>query len=152
MADFPGQWPIPKFHFRVTIDGAQISFQEVSGLDQEVEPIEYRHGDSESFIKMKQAGLVKTTNLVCKKGVFSTDDRISEIFKKVYEKEYYTKEDGRMEILVELLDELGETVMSWSFVNAIPVKLTGTDLKSDGNEVAIESIEFVHEGITVEIA
>ena len=27
--------------------------------------------------------------------------------------------------------------------------ITGTDLKSDGNEVAIESIEIAHEGLTI---
>ncbi|HMX81402.1 MAG TPA: phage tail protein, partial [Ferruginibacter sp.] len=34
--------------------------------------------------------------------------------------------------------------------NAWPSKLTGTDLKADGNEVAVESIELVHEGIVIE--
>jgi len=33
--------------------------------------------------------------------------------------------------------------------NAWPTKITGTDLKADGNEVAVESIEFEHEGLTV---
>ena len=43
MADFEGQWPIAKYHFRVTIDGEQISFQEVSGLEASTDVIEYRH-------------------------------------------------------------------------------------------------------------
>ena len=56
MADFPDQWPVAKFHFRITIDGQQISFKEVSGLDQETQVIEYRHGDSEVFSNIKMAG------------------------------------------------------------------------------------------------
>ena len=39
----------------------------------------------------------------------------------------------------------------WSNVFAYDTtKITGTDLKSDGNEVAIETIEIVHEGITID--
>jgi len=34
--------------------------------------------------------------------------------------------------------------------NALPRKITGTDLKAEGNEVAIESIEIAHEGLTIE--
>jgi len=39
--------------------------------------------------------------------------------------------------------------MVWSLTNAGPTKITGTDLKSDGNEVAVETIEIAHEGLTV---
>lgn len=150
MADFPDQWPIPAFHFRVTIDGTQMSFQEVSGLDQEFDVIEYRHGDSETFSKMKMPGMAKYTNLVCKKAIFESDDRILEMYNKLYNKEYYSG-DARPDILCELLDEQGNTVMAWNIQKAIPIKLTGPSLKSDGNEVAVESIEFVHEGITTSL-
>ncbi|MEO1385214.1 MAG: phage tail protein, partial [Bacteroidota bacterium] len=34
--------------------------------------------------------------------------------------------------------------------NAWCMKIEGTDLKADGNEVAIESMEIVHEGLTVD--
>jgi phage tail-like protein len=149
MSDFPDLWPTASFYYRVTVDGEQISFQEVSGLDQEYEVIEYRHGDAESFHKIKRLGLWKTTNLVFKKGIFEGDDRLLAIFNRGYDKEYYTTEDSRMDILVELLDETGETVMAWNVNRAIPVKLGGTSLKSDSNEVAVESLEFVHEGITL---
>ena len=152
MADFEDQWPIAKFHFRVTIDGEQVSFQEVSGLEANTEVIEYRHGDSEVFSPIKMSGLVKTSNLVLKKGVFESDDRMLELFNKIYEKDYYTTEDSRMDILVELLDETGETTMAWNITRAFPIKLTGTDMKSDANEVAIESVEFAYEGIETSLS
>jgi len=34
--------------------------------------------------------------------------------------------------------------------NAWPTKISGTDLKSDGNEVAIDTIEIAHEGLTID--
>lgn len=33
--------------------------------------------------------------------------------------------------------------------NAWPTKISGTDLRSDGNEVAVETLEIAHEGITI---
>ena len=58
----------------------------------------------------------------------------------------------RVPVTISLLDETGAGTMVWTLANAWPTKITGTDLKSDGNEVAIETIEIVHEGITIENA
>jgi len=52
-------------------------------------------------------------------------------------------------VTISLLDEAGAATMVWTLTNAWPAKITGTDLKSDGNEVAIESIEIAHEGLTI---
>ena len=38
----------------------------------------------------------------------------------------------------------------WKIKNAFPTKVQATDLKSDGNEVAIETLELAHEGIEME--
>ena len=40
--------------------------------------------------------------------------------------------------------------MVWKVKNAWPTKVQSTDLKSDGNEVAIETIEIVHEGLSIQ--
>jgi len=42
-------WPIPKFRFKVEWDSNEMSFQEVSGLDIEAQPIEYRAGNISRF-------------------------------------------------------------------------------------------------------
>jgi phage tail-like protein len=42
--------------------------------------------------------------------------------------------------------------MTWTLNNAWPTKITPTDMKSDGNEAAIESIEIAYETIKVEAA
>jgi phage tail-like protein len=56
---------------------------------------------------------------------------------------------NRRAITIKLLDEGGNPVMAWTLTNALPTKVTGTDLKADGNLVAVETIEIAHEGITV---
>ena len=55
----------------------------------------------------------------------------------------------RSTITISLLDEAQAVAMSWTLTNAFPVKITVTDMKSDGNEIAVESIELAHEGLKI---
>ena len=69
-------WPLPKFYFKVSL-GSQdntVAFQEVSGLDTETQPIEYRHSDSKQFSTIKMPGIVKSGNVTLKKGIFVNDN------------------------------------------------------------------------------
>ena len=137
-------WPIPKFYFEVKWDAEVMSFQEVSGLDLEAQPIEYRHGDSPEFSTIKMPGIKKSGNVTMKKGVFKSDNMFWDWFNEIK-----MNTIKRKPVTISLLDEAGAPTMVWTLANAWPTKITGTDLKSDGNEVAIESIEIAHEGITI---
>jgi phage tail-like protein len=48
------------------------------------------------------------------------------------------------------LNEEHEPVIVWKVKNAWPSKVQSTDLKADGNEVAIESMELIHEGLVIQ--
>ena len=137
-------WPLPKFYFQVKWGDQEMSFQEVSGLDMEAQPIEYRHGDSKVFSVIKMPGIKKTGNVTMKKGVFKSDNNFWKWFVQI--KMNIIK---RLPVTISLLDEGGAPTMVWTLANAWPTKITGTDLKSDGNDVSIESIEIVHEGVTI---
>ena len=143
-AQSPDIWPLPKFHFLVKGDDKQISFQEVSGLDAQSEEIKYRSGDSAIFSPVKMPGLVKYSNVTMKKGIFKGDNRFWDWFKEIK-----MNTIARKNITISLLDEGGNPTMTWTLKNAWPTKVTGTDLKSEGNEVAIETIEIVHEGLEI---
>jgi len=138
-------WPLPKFYFKVTWDGNVMSFQEVSGLDIESQTIEYRHGDSKAHSTINMPGLKKYSNVTMKKGVFKSDNSFWDWFNQIK-----LNTIKRVPVIISLLDEDGNDTMVWTLANAWPTKISGTDLKSDGNEVAIESIEIAHEGLTVE--
>ena len=137
-------WPLPKFHFEVKWDSEVMSFQEVSGLDTEAQPIEYRHGDSPEFSTIKIPGIKKYGNVTMKKGIFKSDNKFGDWYSEIK-----MNTIKRMPITISLLDEAGAPTMVWTLTNAWPTKITGPDLKSDGNEVAIETIEIFHEGITI---
>ena len=137
-------WPLPKFHFQVKWDSAVMSFQEVSGLGVESTPIEYRHGDSPAFSVIKMPGIKKYGNVTMKKGVFKSDNKFWDWFNEIK-----MNTIKRKPVIISLLDEAGKPTMVWTLANAFPTKITGTDLKAEGNEVAVESIEIAHEGLTI---
>jgi len=137
-------WPLPKFHFQVKWDADVMSFQEVSGLSDESQVIEYRHGDSPAFSAIKMPGIKKVGNITMKKGVFKSDNKFWDWFNQIK-----MNTIKRIPITISLLDEAGAPTMVWTLANAFPTKITGTDLKSTGNEVAVESIEIAHEGLTI---
>lgn len=147
MSDENTTWPLPKFYFSVTGMPGDPVFQEVTGLEVESQPIEYRAGNSPVFAPIKMPGLQKVGNVTMKKGIFVTDSKLWTWFNTIK-----MNTIARSTIVVNLLDETGATRMSWTLNNAFPTKLSGTDLKSDGNEVAVESIEVAYETLVVAIA
>lgn len=137
-------WPLPKFHFKVEWDKEVMSFQEVSGLDVQSEEIKYRKGDSPVFSPVKMPGLKKYSNITMKKGIFAKDNKFWDWFNQIK-----MNTITRKTVTISLLDEAGAPTMVWTLDKAWPTKITGTDMKAEGNEVAVESIEIVHEGLTI---
>jgi phage tail-like protein len=137
------EYPIPRFQFQVDWGGAKISFTEVTGLVMEREKIEYRHSDSKDFNKISMPGMAKNNNITMKRGKFESDfdfnSWLDEIANERIEK--------RRDVVIRLLNEKHTPVAAWSATRCFPVKVTASDLKSDANEIAVESIELAHEGL-----
>lgn len=137
-------YPLPKFHFLVQWGGTRIGFTEVTGLDMQVEAIEYREGSSPEYSKIKMPGMHKFSNITLKRGTIEGD---SDFYKWVNTINLTVVE--RRDIVISLLNEAHTPVMTWKAKNAFPVKVQASDLKSDGNEVAIETLEIAHEGLNI---
>jgi phage tail-like protein len=138
-------YPLPKFHFQVQWGGTRIGVTELSGLDVETEGIEYRDGASPEYSKMKIPGMQKFGNVTMKRGVFASDNDYFDWWNTV---SLNTIE--RRDVTVSLLNEAHEPVVVWKIKNAWPAKIGSTDLKADGNEIAIESIELAHDGLSIQ--
>jgi phage tail-like protein len=138
-------YPLPKFHFRVEWGGAKIGFSEVSGLSVETDVVEYRDGSSPEFHKIKMPGMQKFGNITMKRGIFQGDN---DFFKWWNTVALNTIE--RRDVTISLLNENHEPVAVWKIKNAWPSKVQSTDLKSDDNGVAIETIELAHEGLVMQ--
>jgi len=138
-------YPIPKFHFSVEWAGAKIGFTEVTGLEVSTEVIEYRDGASPEYHKIKMPGMQKFSNITMKRGTFKGDNDYYNWWNTVA-----LNTIERRDLTISLLNESHEPVVVWKIKNAWPVKVQSTDLKSDGNEVAIETIEIAHEGLVIQ--
>jgi len=138
-------WPLPKFYFSVQLsDDIEVKFQEVTDLESETKPIEYRHGNSPVSAPIKMPGIAKFGNVTMRKGIFVNDTKFWTWYNEI--KKNTIK---RRTVVINLLDETGTPKMVWTLNNAFPTKITGTDLKAEGNDVAIESLELAYETVEV---
>lgn len=135
-------YPHGKFRFRVEIDGLTAGgFSEVSGFDASIDVIEYREGDKVQT-PLKIPGLKKYGNITLKQGVMDSD-----VMYKWMENGFEGDVE-RKTITITLLDITGQDAASWQVINAWPAKYTAPDFNATASEVAVETMEITHEGMT----
>jgi phage tail-like protein len=140
-------YPVSAFHFQVEWGGTRIGFTEVSGLNVELQSIDYREGSSPEYQVTKMPGIPKYSNITLKRGIFKGDNEFFQWLNTV-KKSSITRRD----LTISLLNEEHAPVASWKVKDAWPCKVDGPALKSTGNEVAVESIELCHEGLSIEFS
>ena len=90
-------------------------------------------------------GLATPVNLTLHKGIVRQDsflfDWISTVRLNTVEKR---------DVRIDLLDETGTAVVSWTVTDAFPKKLDAPSFNATSNEVAIESLELVASTLKVE--
>ncbi len=134
--------PYRNFRYRVEIEGIeQAGFSEVTGYDASIEIIEYREGN-EIITPRKLPGLAKYGNITLKWGTTDSMD----LYDWIQECIEGTVE--RKTITIIAIDEEGGDVATWQVVEAWPTKYTVPNFNGTGKEVAIESLELAHEGMT----
>jgi len=132
---------LPRYSFVVNIEGKILgAFREASGLDSEVEVIEFSEGTG--GVLRKLPGRPKFTNIVLKRG-FTGDMQLYDWFTEFSETPTQRWAGG-----IVMTDHMHHEIARWNFVNAWPSKVSGPRLNRDNNDVPIESIELVHEGLT----
>jgi len=137
----PSQDPGRTFNFTVHWGGTDFGFSEVAGVEQESAIIEYRGGSTPRFSPMKMPAMGRSGNITLKRGVTTADEFLK------WKSMTMTDVAERHDLVIRLLDERSEPVMSWKVKNAVLVKIEGPLLDGSGNNVAIESLELAHEGV-----
>jgi len=141
-------YPLTGFHFKVswnTEDEENVSFSEVSGLSVSTTAIEYREGSDKDYTTLKMPGLKKFNNVTLKRGSMAADNGFFVWFSSINNNVV-----DRRNVKIMLLDENHDPVVTWSLVNAFPVKYDGGSLNASKGEVLIESVELAYESFTVE--
>ncbi len=136
--------PYRQFRFLLEIDGiVQAGFSEVTIPDTTSDVVEYREGNELTTVR-KLPGLTKYGNVTLKWGI--TDSL------ELYENWRKPVEDGKMadarkNVAIILMNEEGSPAARWEFVEAWPSKYDAPDLNAKGTDVAVETLEVVHEGM-----
>jgi len=143
--------PYAAHNFQVIVngisdDGAAVSgaFTEISGLEVEINPIEYRNGNEDITVR-KQPGLKTQTNLTCKRGATGHVDFWNWI------KSALDGDIQRAEGAIVLNDENQVEVMRWNFSRGWPCKYTGPSFNAANNEIAIETLEICIEELSLDV-
>ncbi len=136
--------PYRNFRFKVEIDGIQLTggFSEATIPDSTTDPVDYREGTDSPF-QRKLSGLTKYGNITLKKGLTDSMDLYN--WRKSVEDAGAIK--ARKSISLILVDEEGNDKSRWDIINAWPTKYSSVGFNAKNNEVVIETLEIVHEGV-----
>jgi phage tail-like protein len=136
-------YPLPVYNFRVDVEGTTMSFSEVSGISIERETLSYRHGLSYwegEIIHAYRSIAYKPVTL--SRGVVKGADALFA----------WIDGDGseKRSVDVHLCDASGEPVVTWHIAKAVATKLDAPSFDPNENSVAVESLEILASGISVE--
>jgi phage tail-like protein len=134
--------PFPAFRFEVVLDDMPVSgFSECTGLQLELDVLDQPEGGQNSFT-LKFPGRTKQSNITLKRGI--VDRRMWDWF--------YDLTQGKVRFRngsILIRDPSGSTVgMEWQFTRAFPTKWVGPDLNASQNNVAVETLELCHQGLS----
>jgi phage tail-like protein len=132
--------PLRVYNFRVELDNTSVaSFREASGLPLNTDAVDYREGTDTWLSVRKLPGLRKFVNITLKRG-FTTNHDLWQWYLNIL-----NGIDDRRNGAIVLQDEQHNDVLRWQFQNGWICKWEGATMNATSNDVAIESIEIVHE-------
>jgi phage tail-like protein len=133
--------PYGQFNFLVEIDNVPAAgFSKCSGLSTETDVIEYREGSDLKSVR-KIPGVNRYSAITLERGI-TTDKSLWQWRKNVM--------DGNLDRRngsIVLLDEARNEVARWNFTNGWPSRWDGPSFNAKSSEIAIETLEIVHEGL-----
>jgi phage tail-like protein len=134
--------PYQVFNFLVEIEGILAGgFSECSGLQVETEFFDYREGGVNEYVH-RFAGPTKYPSLILKHGLTQIDGLWN------WHQDVIQGKIERRNGTIYLLDKKQIPVMWWNFKAAFPYKWMGPDLRADSGNIAFESVELAHRGLS----
>ena len=125
----PDAWPSPAFRFRVKIAGVEAGFAQVSGIEATIDGA----GGSPAYARVS-----------LRRGIFKDDRILWDWFDEVV-----ADSTARRDVAIDLIDERGTSIRSWTFNDCWPARIFGPELSSTANEAAIEGVEIGFDTMTV---
>ena len=136
--------PYKNYMYLVEVDGiTQAGFREARIPETQQDVIEYREGN-ETTTPRKLPGLTRYGSVTLQWGI--TDSLELYEWRKAVEEGRI--DEARRNVSIVVLDNQGNPAARWEFSQAWPKRYNAPELDAAGTDVAIESLEIVHEGMT----
>lgn len=137
--------PYSTYRFWVEMKGiTEGAFAECSGLDSELEVEEWKEGGVNDYVHRFPGRLKLGTNIVLKRGLATAE--LWQWYYDVVQGKVTHGKIKRQNFSIILYGYDAAPQIRWDVTGALPVKWTGPSFKADGNDVAVESIELIHQG------
>lgn len=142
-------YPPVAFHFKVEVLGLppndhDVRFMEVGGLSMEMGTEEVAEGGENRFTQ-KFPTRTKYPELVLKRGLLINSALIGWVRECI---EDYNIQPRN--IVIKLLNEEHQPLLTWHVVNAFPIKWAVSDLNAANNAVAVESMQLFYQYFTMD--
>jgi phage tail-like protein len=138
--------PLRNFRYRLEIDSiTQAAFSEVAIGETSIDAVDYREGTDPPHVR-KLSGLTKYGNITLKWGM-TIGATALDLYKWHTDVASGQIMNRRKKVVIVVQDEAGSDAARFVVSEAWPIKYDPTDLNAKGNEVVIELLELVNEGI-----
>lgn len=126
-------------------------FQEVSGLDVEMDVKDYDEGGRNDGV-VRRVGRAKYSPLVLKRGMVGPagGSAVPDLWQWFQDVVAGVRPVRRYDGTVKVQDQQRRTMAVWEFDRALPVRLVGPQLNAKTGEVAIEELHLAHEGLRLQ--
>lgn len=136
--------PLPVFCFKVVVSklGGEAFFKSIGGLRYETETVPVREG-GQNATTYQLVGATKWSNIVLKRGFTKDSGLIS------WREQWLARTGARVEEgIITQLDTALKPQAQWTFYQGFPVKWEIGEFDASKSELAIETLEIAHEGIS----
>ena len=121
------------------------SFSECTGLEATMEPKVIKEG-GHNYGHIQRVGQVSFSTVILKRGMTNNHD-LWHWYNMITSGGYA----HRLLVKIKIQDMAGKPVMAWTLYRAMPVKFKAADLNARNNEIGIEELHLVHEGLQLEV-
>lgn len=123
------------------------SFAEVSGLEASMEVKTIREG-GRNWGEIQLSGQTSFSNVVIKRGITKVADLWSWFDICTRAANYQLRLNAEIDVLNPA--DTSQILLKWKLTRALPIKFKGPELSATADQVAIEELELVHEGLVLE--
>lgn len=133
---------LPSFYFKLSFSGEDAAFQEVSGISKELS-LEEVAGGGENRFKYRLPTIPSSQNLILKRALVPVGSKLALWCATTLGGDLVNPIKTQT-VMVSLMNSDGMVATSWTFYDSYPVKYSVSELKSDENNLAIETIELAY--------